>query len=107
MDKLRLILAALSLGLGLFFVLSAILGIYRFRFVLNRMHAAALTDTMGVFHILLGLALLSWDMAYFPKLLLILLFLWIGSPLTSHLLARLEIDTDEDAEDHYRKEDRR
>ena len=107
MDKLRLILAALSLGLGLFFVLSAVFGIYRFRFVLNRIHAAALTDTMGVFCILLGMILLSWDLAFFPKLLLLLLFLWIGSPLTSHLLARLEVETDPEAEDHYRKEDRR
>ena len=107
MSELRLILAAVLLGLGLFFVLAAVAGVYRFRFVLNRMHAAALIDTMGVFCILSGLILLSWSPAFFPKLLLILLFLWIGSPLTTHLLARLEIDTDETAEDNYRKEDRR
>jgi multicomponent Na+:H+ antiporter subunit G len=107
MDKLRFILAAVSMGLGLFFVLAAILGVYRFRFVLNRLHAAALIDTMGIFFILLSLVLLSWDLGFFPKLLLILLFLWIGSPLTSHLVSRLEIDTDGSAEEHYRKEDRR
>jgi len=106
MSELRLILAAVFLGLGLFFVIAAVAGVYRFRFVLNRMHAAALIDTMGVFCILSGLILLRWSSAFFPKLLLILLFLWIGSPLSTHLLSRLEIDTDETAKDHYREEDR-
>ena len=98
--------AAVSLTVGMICVLLGILGVYRFRFVLNRMHGAAIIDTMGVFFILLSLILATRSLEYLPKLALLLAFLWIGSPLASHLVSRLELTTDETAEDHVKKEDR-
>ena len=55
-EMLRFILCALLMLLGLIFEISAVVGVFRFRYVLNRMHAAAMGDTMGVFLMLLGLA---------------------------------------------------
>lgn len=55
-ETLRFILCALLMLLGLIFEISAVVGVFRFRYVLNRMHAAAMGDTMGIFLMLLGLA---------------------------------------------------
>ena len=41
-----------------------------------------------------------------PTLLLILAALWVGSPIASHLVSRMEYLTDEDAKNHFREEDR-
>ena len=45
-ETLRFVLCALLLGLGLIFEICAVIGVFRFHYVLNRMHAAALGDTM-------------------------------------------------------------
>ena len=39
------------------------------------------------------------------KLLLVIVFLWFASPVSSHLIARLEVTTNEDEEPHFRKLD--
>ena len=56
--------------------------------------------------IVAGLMLAVWDLAYLPKLLLLLALLWLGSPVSSRLTARLELSTDEDAPRHMDREDR-
>ena len=41
-------ISALLLVTGLFLMMSAVIGQYRFRYVLNRMHAASMGDSMGL-----------------------------------------------------------
>ena len=53
--SIREIIAAICIFIGLFVFLCSILGIYRFKYAMNRMHAAALGDTMGIFFVVLGL----------------------------------------------------
>ena len=78
---------------GLFVFFTAVLGLFRFDYVLNRMHAAAVGDTLGVFCILIGLILLhGWSLSA-AKTLLILVFLWLTSPVASHLIAEMEVMT--------------
>ena len=55
-ETLRFALCALLMGLGLIFEICAVIGVFRFHYVLNRMHAAALGDTMGIMLMMLGLA---------------------------------------------------
>ena len=43
------ILAGISIAVGVFFLICEMLGVYRFRYALARMHAAALGDTGGLF----------------------------------------------------------
>ena len=79
-----------------------IFGVYKFKYVLNRMHAAAMGDTLGIGFSLVGLILMSgWNFTSL-KLLFVIIFLWFASPVSSHLIARLEVTTDEEKEEHYR-----
>ncbi len=91
----------LLLGLGIFLI--EIIGVFRFKYVLNRMHAAAMGDTLGIGFSLMGLILMSgWNFTSL-KLLLVVVFLWFSSPTSSHLIARLEVTTNEDEEKNYRE----
>ena len=64
---------------GLFVFFSAVLGLFRFDYVLNRMHAAAVGDSLGIFCVLIGLMLLhGWSLSA-AKTLLIFVFLWLTS----------------------------
>ena len=101
-----LIASGCALAAGLVCVLIGVLGVYRFRYVLNRMHAASMLDTLGMFCILLSLILAVRSAAYLPKLILVLLMLWVGSPIASHLVSRMEYRTGKDAGQHFWKEDR-
>ena len=58
---------------GLFIACSAVLGLYRFNFVINRMHAAAMNDTLGILLILLGLMIQSGFQYATLKMLIIIL----------------------------------
>ena len=80
-------------GLGIF--LLQIFGVFKFKYVLSRMHAAAMGDTLGIGVSLTGLILLSgWNVTS-VKMALIIVFLWLASPVSSHLIARLEVVTNE------------
>ena len=81
----------LLVGLGIF--LLQIFGVFKFKYVLNRMHAAAMGDTLGIGISLIGLILLSGLNVTSLKMALIIVFLWLASPVSSHLISRLEVVT--------------
>ncbi len=91
----------LLVGLAMF--LFEVVGLYRFRYVLNRMHASAMGDTLGIGLSLLGLIILNGFNMVSLKLFLVVVFLWISSPTSSHMIANLEVSTDKDPKRHYRK----
>ena len=103
---IRLCLAALFLALGLFAFLSEVVGFYRFRYVMSRMHAAAVGDTLGIGSIVIAVAILTGGWAVL-KLLLILLLLFLTGPALTHLIADAEINTHPAFSREYREEDRR
>jgi multicomponent Na+:H+ antiporter subunit G len=91
---------------GLFVFFSAVLGLYRFDCALNRMHAAAVGDALGIFCILAGLVLLhGWSLSA-AKTLLVLVFLWLTSPVASHLIAEMEVETNPNLHSECREESR-
>ena len=55
MEYVRFAFSALFIIIGLFITITGITGFYKLKFILNRMHAAALIDTLGLFFIVLGL----------------------------------------------------
>jgi len=68
-------------------------GLFRFHYVLNRIHAAAKCDTFGILLTFSSLIVVfGWDIASL-KLILIIIFLWISNPVAAHLIARLEVAT--------------
>ena len=99
----------LLLGLGIFLI--EIIGVFRFRYVLNRMHAAAMGDTLGIGFSLAGLIVMNGFDFTSLKLFLVIVFLWFASPVSSHLISRLEVMTDETLPEHceldYLKEEER
>lgn len=104
-DTVRYWIAGILITGGLLFAAVSILGVFRFRFVMNRMHCAAILDTLAMALILGGLMVASSDMRYIPKLAAALLMLWIGSPAASHLVGRMEISTDETVPEHIQLEE--
>ncbi len=100
LDWIRFVagVALLLAGLGIFVV--QLFGVFKFKYVLNRMHAAALGDTLGIGVSLTGLILLSGFNVTSLKIALILVFLWMASPVSSHLISRLEVVTNEQLEAH-------
>ncbi|MBQ4089282.1 MAG: monovalent cation/H(+) antiporter subunit G [Clostridia bacterium] len=80
-----------------------VIGVYRFDYVLNRMHATAIGDSLGILLALLGAGLLMWDWFSAAKLLVILALVWLTSPVASHLLARVETMTNNHLESYLEK----
>ena len=66
-------------------------GVFKFGFVLNRMHAAAMGDTLGIALSMMGLIILCG--LNFTSVKMVLSF---ASPVASHMLARFEVATNEE-----------
>ncbi|MCI5585994.1 MAG: monovalent cation/H(+) antiporter subunit G [Lachnospiraceae bacterium] len=99
LEWLQFIIGTLVLLSGLFLFAIEVFGSYRFQFVLNRMHAAAIGDTLGIGLCLLGLMIFTGFNLTSVKILLVILFLWFASPVSSHLIARFEVTTNEKLKD--------
>ena len=97
---IRLIVGGALLLCGLSIFLIEIYGVFHFKYVLNRMHAAAMGDTLGISFSLVGLMIFSGFNFTTLKMALIVILLWIASPVSSHLLAKVEFTTNEDLEEH-------
>lgn len=105
-DTVRTVVGLVFLIFGLFTFFTAVLGLFRFKYVLSRMHAAAVGDTLGVFLILIGLIFLQGLNIAGLKTFLILLFMWLTSPVASHLIARMEVTTVPDIKSECEVEER-
>ena len=88
----------LLIGMGIFVL--QLFGVFKFKYVLNRMHAAAMGDTLGISVSLTGLIVLSGLNVTSMKMALIIVFLWLASPVSSHLISRLEVVTNEHLAEH-------
>ncbi|OUQ80186.1 monovalent cation/H(+) antiporter subunit G [Flavonifractor sp. An100] len=94
----RIGLAIVLITLGILVIGISILGLFRLRDSLERLHAGALTDTLGLLFVGAGLAVLygfHWATA---KLILLWIILWATNPVSSHLIARMELITGRDME---------
>ncbi len=91
MEWLKLIATIILITSGLIVACISVFGIYKYKFVLNRMHTAALIDTLVITLILAGLIVYNGFQASSLKILLIIVFLWCASPVSSHLIARFEL----------------
>jgi len=89
----RFILAAMLMFAGLLILFATTMGLFRFHYVLNRVQAAAKCDTFGVLLTFSSLMVIfGWSIESL-KLVLIVVFLWIANPVSSHLIAHLEFAT--------------
>ncbi|WMI80212.1 cation:proton antiporter [Anaerotignum sp. MB30-C6] len=100
---MREVIAAIFMIAGLVIFLVSILGIFRFKYVLNRMHAAALGDTLGLGFVIIGLIILGINVFASLKLFLIILFFWMSGPIATHSIAKVEILTNKNFEERVRE----
>ena len=100
MSILRTVISGILLFSGILTVILSVTGVLRFRFIMNRMHCAALLDSLALLLILAGAAVAAGSMDYIPKLILILVFQWVGSPIAAHMVGRLEVNTDDSIGEH-------
>ena len=92
---IRFALSAACLVTGLVFMILAVFGVNRFHRALNRMHAAAMGDTLGILFVFAGLILIRGFFLDSLKLFLVILFFWTAGPVSGHMISRLEAMTDE------------
>lgn len=76
---------------GLFFILTASLGIWRFPDVYTRLHAASKGTTFGFGFIILGAAFLSGDPLNIAKAFLAIVFLFLTAPVSAHMMAHIAL----------------
>ena len=100
MEWIRFAITAVLVVLGLVFCAVGVVGLFRFKYAANRMHAAAVVDTLGISLCMIGFAVSAPDLFSGLKILLVVVFWWLSSPVASHLLCRLEIETDEQRDEY-------
>lgn len=74
--------------LGSFFTIVGAVGLLRMPEIFTRMHAASVTDTLGVGFLILGMALQTGLSLVTLKLFFLLLLFIFTAPVVTHALAR-------------------
>lgn len=106
LEWIRFIIGAGLVTFGLFVSVTGVIGCFRFRYALERMHAAGLGDTLGLLSIFAGLAVLQGSIAFALKLAVILTVFWIASPTCSHLIMSMELRNDAPAGEDRKSSER-
>ncbi|MDO4188024.1 MAG: monovalent cation/H(+) antiporter subunit G [Lachnospiraceae bacterium] len=100
MEIIRLVVGTVFLIAGLVVFTIEVYGIFHMNYILNRMHSAAMGDTMGLFLVMTGLCFYSGLNFTTLKIILTIVLFWIASPVASHMTALLELYTNERLSKH-------
>jgi len=95
LEWIQFIVGTCFLLTGIIIFAIELYGSFHYKYVLNRMHMAAFGDTVGIGISLVGLMIINGLNFVSMKMLLVIIFLWCASPVSSHLIARLEVTTNE------------
>ena len=98
------IVAALLLAALAGFTLE-VAGVWKFGFVMNRMHAAGIGDTWGLMCIAAAMMVYSGLNLTSLKILMLVLFMWFTSPTSTHFLSQIEVNTNEKLGRYLRRMD--
>lgn len=107
LEIIRFIISALLTLAGLFVLISGVVGVFRFKYALSRIHAGALFDTLGILLMLLGVIVAEGFTIASLKMVLVIAILWLTSPVSSHLIGRLEITINDELDKDMLVTDRR
>jgi multicomponent Na+:H+ antiporter subunit G len=88
MADIQQITGAALIAIGAFFYLVGAIGIYRMPDVFTRMHAASVSETLGVGLLLIGMMFLAGLSLVSVKLAIILGIIYFTSPAATHALAQ-------------------
>lgn len=87
------ILSILFMVAGLFFLIVAAIGVIRLPDVFSRAHAVSLTDSLGAFLMLVGIALHEGLSRNLLKIIAVLALLYIQNPVITHATIRAALRT--------------
>lgn len=96
--RFGLVAACFAAGLTVLFI--SLFGTYRLTYSLNRMHAAAMCDTLVLMLFITGCVLASGINVVSFKFVLVLIMLWCTSPVVSHILVKTRYLTDDHLQKH-------
>ncbi len=82
------ILSIIFIVAGLFFLIVAAIGVIRLPDMYSRSHAVSLTDSLGAFLMLVGIALHEGLSINMLKILVVLVLLYILNPVIAHATVR-------------------
>ena len=99
MEQFKLVMGTIFILSGLFIFGIATLGLFKFRYVLNRVHVAAKCDSLATLLVCVGLMFFANNVGAVLKLLLIIIFVWLSNPVASHLVCKIEVETNDNLED--------
>ncbi|MCR5357404.1 MAG: monovalent cation/H(+) antiporter subunit G [Lachnospiraceae bacterium] len=99
MEWVRFVAAVICLLFAAVMEAIAVYGVYKFGFVMNRMHAAAIGDTLALLLGALGLIILKGFSWFSLKMALVVVLLWLTSSISSHVIMRMEHSIDEESID--------
>lgn len=102
LNLIRFIVGAIFICLGIFVFLTEIIGVYKLKYILNRMHFAGAGDTAALAFTIIGAVIINGIDYASAKLVLVLVFFWFTSPVSSHLIGRLVTSIDETIKDHVK-----
>ena len=92
-EWIRFFITAVLMLVGMLAFTAGVVGANRFGFALNRMHAAGIGDTGGLFFVILALLVAAGVHTDTLKLAGIVFFMWFTSPVSSHFLSQIEYYT--------------
>ncbi len=88
LDKMINLIVMGFLSAGVFFFITATIGLLRFPDLFTRLHATGKGDTMGASLILMGLAIYAGLTPETIKILIMLIFILLTSPVAVHAICR-------------------
>ena len=102
LNLVRLILGCIFIAVGMIFFIFEVFCVHRLKYTLNRMHFAGAGDTLALCSTIIGAVIINGFDYSSLKLILVLVFFWFASPVSSHLISRLVADTDEKLKEHVK-----
>ena len=99
MEILRFVLATVFLTSGIIVFGVATLGLYRLKYVLNRIHASSKCDTLGGMLMLIGICIIAGFSFTTLKIIALVVFVWLTNPLAIFMIGRAEVLTNPNLED--------
>jgi multicomponent Na+:H+ antiporter subunit G len=79
----------ITIGIG--FIISGILGLFRFRDFYTKIHAASVIECCGIPFCLIGLSFIQTDLTSAFKLIITALLILLLNPISTHAIARASV----------------
>jgi multicomponent Na+:H+ antiporter subunit G len=79
----------ITIGIG--FIISGILGLFRFRDFYTKIHAASVIECCGIPFCLIGLSFIQTDLTSAFKLIITALLILLLNPVLTHAIARASV----------------